>query len=149
MTVHKENKFLPFKPEQLYAIVSDIESYPIFLPWVSKAIIDKNRTFQEKAKITLEAEIFVKFNLVRENFRSKVTLDSEANRISTTNIDGPFKRLNNEWIFKSDQQGCKVIFEVDFEFKSFILHSLINSMFHKAMTKVTLSFEKRAKELYW
>ena len=137
MTVHKENKFLPFKPEQLYAIVSDIESYPIFLPWVSKAIIDKNKTFQEKAKITLEAEIFVKFNLVRENFRSKVTLDSEA------------KRLNNEWLFKSDQQGCKVIFEVDFEFKSFILHSLINSMFHKAMTKVTLSFERRAKELYW
>ena len=100
MTVHKENKFLPFKPEQLYAIVSDIESYPIFLPWVSKAIIDKNKTCQEKAKITLEAEIFVKFNLVKENFRSKVTLDSEANRISTINIDGPFKRLNNEWIFK-------------------------------------------------
>ena len=97
----------------------------------------------------MEAEIFVKFNLVKENFRSKVTLDSEANRISTINIDGPFKRLNNEWSFKSDQQGCIVIFEVDFEFKSFILHSLINSMFHKAMTKVTLSFENRAKELYW
>ena len=76
-------------------------------------------------------------------------MDSEAKKISTTNIDGPFKRLNNEWIFKSNQQGCKVIFEGDFEFKSFILHSLINSMFHKAMTKVTLSFESRAKELYW
>ncbi len=148
MTVHKESKFLPFKPEQLYAIVSDIESYPIFLPWVSKAIIDNNKILQEKTKITLEAEIFIKFNLVRENFRSKVILDPEAKKISTTNIDGPFKRLNNEWIFKSDQKGCEVIFEVDFEFKSFILHNLINSIFHRAMTKVTLSFENRAKELY-
>ncbi len=148
MTIHREKRFLAFSPDELFEIVSDIESYPLFLPWVSKAKIHKNDVFSEKGLIILDAEIYVQFKLVKERFRSKVSVDKLNKIISTTNIDGPFKRLNNEWVFKLDEKGCEVSFEVDFQFKSIIFHNLFNAVFHKAMEKVIFSFENRAKELY-
>ena len=33
MTTHSEQKFVPFTPDQLFEMVSDVQSYPKFLPW--------------------------------------------------------------------------------------------------------------------
>ena len=148
MTKYTENKFLPFSPSQLYHIVSDIESYPSFLPWVADASVDKAKTIKCDAITTLEAEICIKFNVYKERFVSQVTLNPDDLKINTTDISGPFKRLENSWCFLAKNNGCQVKFEVDFQFRSFILHNLINSVFHRAMTRVTESFENRAKDLY-
>ena len=34
MPRHSETKILPYTPEQLFALVADIERYDEFLPWV-------------------------------------------------------------------------------------------------------------------
>lgn len=148
MSVYKEKKLLPFSPDQLFEIVSDIESYPSFLPWVSEAKVLHKKTQNKNNLIVLEAEINVKFNLVGEKFTSRVILDHQLQKISTANIDGPFKRLFSEWYFKPNDANCEVVFEIDFQFKSFILHNLFSGVFHKAVNKVTHSFEKRARDLH-
>ena len=43
MPVHKEKRVLPYSPEQLYALVVDIERYPEFLPWCLAARIKDRR----------------------------------------------------------------------------------------------------------
>jgi coenzyme Q-binding protein COQ10 len=39
MPTHAEKRVLPYKPEQMYALVADIERYPDFLPWCIAARI--------------------------------------------------------------------------------------------------------------
>ena len=114
MTKYTENKFLQFSPSQLYNIVSDIESYPSFLPWVADASVDKTKTITCDAITTLEAEICIKFNVYKERFVSLVTLNPDDLKISTTDISGPFKWLENNWCFLEKNNGCQVKFEVDF-----------------------------------
>ena len=33
MPKHSERRRLPYRPEQMFALVADIERYPEFLPW--------------------------------------------------------------------------------------------------------------------
>jgi coenzyme Q-binding protein COQ10 len=33
MPIHRETRILPYTPEQVYALVADVERYPEFLPW--------------------------------------------------------------------------------------------------------------------
>ena len=33
MPTHAEERVFPYTPEQLFALVADIERYPEFLPW--------------------------------------------------------------------------------------------------------------------
>ena len=33
MTKHSEQKVVPFTPKQVFEMVSDVQSYPKFLPW--------------------------------------------------------------------------------------------------------------------
>ena len=44
MPTHTEQRLLPYTPEQLYALVADIERYPAFLPWCIAARIRERRT---------------------------------------------------------------------------------------------------------
>ena len=39
MPTHSETKILKYKPEQMFDLVADVNSYPKFLPWCSAARI--------------------------------------------------------------------------------------------------------------
>ena len=130
MTVHKESKILPFSPKNLYDIVSDVESYPEFLPWISEVKVNHDKIVKEKNMTVLEAKLLIKFNLVIESYSSKVILDPDSMIITASNIDGPFNRLHNKWKFNKSNDGCEIFFEIDYQFKSFILHNLINRIFY-------------------
>ncbi|MBA3837065.1 MAG: ubiquinone-binding protein, partial [Zymomonas sp.] len=34
MPRHSETRYLPYTPEQMFAMVADVARYPEFLPWV-------------------------------------------------------------------------------------------------------------------
>ena len=73
----------------------------------------------------LYADLVVSFKMFRERFTSKVTLHPYS-RIDVEYIEGPFRYLNNHWVFiPSDDGGCIIDFYVDFEFRSAILQKLI------------------------
>jgi len=145
MPVHRERRVLPYTPRQLFDLVADIEAYPQFLPWCIGARI-RNR---EGAQIV--ADLVIGFRLFRERFTSKVTLqpdDPGGPRIDTVYADGPFKRLENHWIFHSHPEGCDVEFFVDFEFKSLLLQATVEILFHEAVRRMVAAFEGRAAKLY-
>ena len=112
MPTHAEKRLLPYRPDQLYGLVADVARYPDFLPWCLAARIRK----REPGLIV--ADLVIGFKMIRERFTSKVTLDDAGRRIDVTYIEGPFRYLNNHWIFEDDPGGCRVDFFVDFEFRS-------------------------------
>jgi coenzyme Q-binding protein COQ10 len=142
MPKHFEQRLLPFTPEQLFALVANIESYPIFLPWCLKARV------LERRGNNLTAEMVVGTKALREKFTSNVTLNKPKG-ISVHYRDGPLRHLSNEWRFAPGTDGgCEVTFTIDFGFRSSILGALMNAFFDKASRKMVSAFEARARELY-
>ena len=141
MPSHSEKRFLPYRPEQIYDLVADIERYPEFLPWcVGLRIIRREGD-------TLFADLLIGFKMVREKFTSRVALTPHS-RIDVTYMDGPFRYLENRWIFESRDGGCEIDFFIDFEFRSRILSRLIGPLFHETVRRMVSAFEARARALY-
>jgi coenzyme Q-binding protein COQ10 len=138
---HTERRVLPFTPAQMYDLVADIEKYPLFLPWCSGARV------RERRDNLVVADLMISFKIYRERFTSKVTLHA-PDRIDTVFSEGPFKHLQNRWVFLPDPGGCLVDFFVEFEFKSKILDKLISVLFNEAVHRMVKAFETRAQALY-
>jgi len=143
MATHAEKRVLPHSPEQLFDLVADVERYPEFLPWCIGARIRSRR------ENVLAADLIIGFKGFRESFTSEVTLDQAAMRIDVVYRDGPFKYLNNHWIFNAQPDGaCEIDFFVDFEFRSRLLQRIIGILFNEAVRRMVAAFEARADQIY-
>ncbi|MBX7145906.1 MAG: type II toxin-antitoxin system RatA family toxin [Alphaproteobacteria bacterium] len=140
---HQESRFLPYKPEQLFNLVLDIERYPEFLPWCLAAII------REKTNNKIIADLVIGFRMFREKFTSHVNYDHDNLKIEVSYINGPFQYLHNYWIFKNHNVNeTEIDFFVEFKFKSLILEKLMGLLFDEAVKKMVSAFENRAHHLY-
>ncbi|HTS94639.1 MAG TPA: type II toxin-antitoxin system RatA family toxin [Stellaceae bacterium] len=142
MATHAERRKLPYTAEQLFDLVADIERYPEFLPWCVGARI------RERKDDTIIADLLIGFRMIRERFTSKVVLD-RPRRIDVAYSEGPFKYLQNRWIFEPQEDGgCIIDFHVDFEFRSRVLQKIIEVLFNEAIRRMVSAFEGRARKLY-
>ena len=141
MISHRETRQVPYPAELMYAVVSDVEKYPQFLPWVLALRILSRR------ENGLTAEMAVGYGALRERYTSDVQLDPAIRRIDVTQIKGPFKTLENHWQFTPREGGCEIAFSILFEFKSRLLHSVAGAKFEKVMLKMADAFEARAKQI--
>jgi coenzyme Q-binding protein COQ10 len=138
---------LPYRPDQLFALVGDVERYPDFVPWVS-GLRTWNRRARADGVTTLDAEAEVRFSVIRERFATRVRLDPRTLAIDVSLISGPFRRLKNRWRFNALPEGSELMFEIDFEFGSRLLQGLLAANFEKAVTSLVGCFEQRAEDLY-
>ena len=141
MPTHAEHKLVPYTAEQMFDLVADVGHYHDFLPWCVGSVVN-SRTATD-----LEADLKIGFGPFREGFTSRVALD----RPKTVNVkyeDGPFRYLNNQWTFTPVNNGCRVDFYVDFEFRSRMLQSAIGVVFNQAVQAMVKAFLKRAREIY-
>ena len=141
MPTHAEQRVMPYTPEQLFALVADVEHYPEFLPWCVGARI------RERQPGLVVADLMIGFKMFRERFTSRVKLDP-PHRIDVAYTEGPFHYRDNHWIFEPVPGGCRVDFFVDFEFKSKLLQRVIEMLFHEAVRRMVAAFETRAQQLY-
>ena len=141
MPFHAETRVLPYTPEQMFDLVADVRRYPEFLPWVA-ALRVRSDTDTE----TL-ADMVVGFKGLRETFTSRVA-KLRPERIDVDYVDGPLKRLRNEWRFRPDPAGCAVDFSVDFAFRNRVFEKLAGAVFDGALRRMIGAFEARAAELY-
>lgn len=146
MTIHHERRKMPYSTRQMFDLVNDVKNYPVFLPWIS-AVRIRSDTTQGKNR-TQDTDLIVSFKVFQERFRSQVFSNEQIWRIDVTYIDGPFRQLNNYWIFHPLDTGCDVEFFIEFEFRSKLLQATIGLVFNEAMQRVVASFETRAKTLY-
>ncbi|MDA9310784.1 type II toxin-antitoxin system RatA family toxin [Amylibacter sp.] len=146
MPTHTEKRIMPYTAKQMYDLVADVETYPDFLPWCAATRIRK--VTKDSHKTMIEADLIIAFKVFRERFGSRVTLKAEKFSIDVEYLDGPFKYLNNHWIFRDVDGGCEADFFVDFEFKSRVLQALIGVVFNEAMQRIVKAFEMRADDLY-
>ncbi len=141
MPTYADRKLVGYTPEQLFDLVADVGKYPEFLPWCVGA-----RVISQTDK-ELHANLTIGFGPFRESFTSRVTLERPA-RIRVSYENGPFRYLNNQWVFVPAPQGVNVDFWVDFEFRSKLLQKAIGVVFNEAVRRMVGAFLKRAADVY-
>lgn len=143
MPTHREERILPYTPDQMFDLVADIARYPEFLPWCSSA-----RIIRDHGDMVV-AELTIGYKMIREKFTSRVFLDRALHTIRVEYISGPLRHLQNEWKFSpAPKKQCKIDFFVHFEFSNPILAGLMNMFFDVAFGQMVSAFEKRAAEVY-
>jgi coenzyme Q-binding protein COQ10 len=142
MPHHHETRRLPYTPEQLFVLVSEVERYHEFLPWCKGARIT------ERGKDFIKADLVIGYKIIQEKFTSRVTFD-KPHRVSVEYLSGPMSKLRNEWTFTAaGKKSCDLSFEVDFDFHSPLLRIAMDMFFDKALRKMVGAFEDRAQVLY-
>ncbi|RFC64903.1 MULTISPECIES: type II toxin-antitoxin system RatA family toxin [Mesorhizobium] len=146
MPSFETTRIVGHSPEEMFALVADVEQYPQFLP-LCEALTIRSRK-ERDCKALLIADMTVGYKAIRETFTSQVLLKPDENVIDVKYLDGPFKHLTNTWTFVPREKGCEVRFFIDYEFKSRILSAVMGAMFDRAFRMFSEAFEKRADEIY-
>jgi coenzyme Q-binding protein COQ10 len=133
-------------PEQMFALVADIEKYPEFLPLCESLTVRSRK--ERDGRALLVADMSIGYKAIRETFTTQVLLKPDEKAIDVKYIDGPFKYLSNIWRFEPASDGCFVRFFIDYEFKSRILGAVMGSMFDRAFRMFAEAFERRADAIY-
>ncbi len=135
-----------YHPDEMFDLVSDVESYPSFVPTISA--LRKKSCGKEKDSIFI-AEALIRYKFLKEQFSTKVCLKKEIHTISVSLISGPFKVLKNEWSFEdSPDRGCLVHFWIHYEFNNKVLDFILQNTFSYAVKRLMTAFEEEAKRRY-
>jgi coenzyme Q-binding protein COQ10 len=138
---------------EMFALVSDVESYPKFVP-LCEGMRVRRRTPMGDGIEVIVAEMQVGFRAICERYASRVTCNAPKLEILVEYIDGPFKKLDNRWAFRDEPVGPSgearsvVEFFIAYEFKSAALGLLMGAMFDAAFQKYSDAFVKRADQVY-
>ncbi|MEP9388056.1 type II toxin-antitoxin system RatA family toxin [Mesorhizobium sp. KR9-304] len=140
-------KHVGHPPDEMFALVADVEKYPEFLP-LCEALSVRSRK-ERDGRTVLVADMTVGYKAIRETFTSQVHLKPDQMAIDVKYLDGPFRYLSNIWRFDpAPDGGTDIHFFIDYEFKSRILGAMMGAMFDRAFRMFTNAFEKRADAIY-
>jgi ribosome-associated toxin RatA of RatAB toxin-antitoxin module len=124
--------------EAMYRLVTDIEAYPLFLPWCRRATIHESRADYVRATLGID------FRGVRQEFTTE-NRNEPVQRVQMRLIDGPFKSLAGEWRFVPlAADACKVELDLAYEFASPLLERLVGPVFNHIANTLVDAFIRRA-----
>ena len=147
MPTHSEKRIVPYRPDQMYSLVADVASYPDFLPWV------KASRLYNQTPTGFEADLTIGASFMSHAYSSKVTLQPDAHRIDVQHVKGPFRHLNNYWVFhpylgNQHVESTEIEFFLDFELDNPFLKPILQPFLSQAAGMMVNAFEVRAKELF-
>ena len=136
----KRSALVPYMPEQMFALVEDIERYPQFLPWVSAAQLVERKP----------GEVVGLLEMHRAGMREIVTTRNvltPPREIALTLVTGPFKTLEGRWTFEpiGTDRGTRVDLTIRFEFLNPMLTLLLSRSFEKSCNELVDAFVARAR----
>ena len=135
---------LGYTPQELFDLVADVASYPLFLPGCYSAHI------LERSGKEMVADLTVGRGPLQGTFRSRVHLFPPY-KIDVAYVNGPLKTLTNQWLFQGlsgGDEGCRVDCTLAFSFHNPLFNQMMSIFLTAAVTKVLGAFQARAEEVY-
>ena len=128
-------------PGALFALINDIESYPQFLPWCTRAQV-LSRTPEE-----IVATLGVRQGGLHGEFTTRNTLEPDRS-IHLQLVNGPFRTLEGEWrLTPIELDGCRVELTMRFAFSHRLTALLFEPKFAATMGSLVDAFVARARSL--
>ncbi len=104
MKSFRNRRHVHFSAADMFALVRDVKSYPKFVPLCEGMRVRKRAVAGEGVEVIV-AEMEVGFKAICERFASRVTCNSIRHEILVEYIDGPFKKLENDWSSATRRRG--------------------------------------------
>jgi len=126
----------------MFDLVADVQKYPAFMPWCGGASVS------EQSDSGMIASVTIALGGIKQTFTTRNTHDYPS-QIHLQLVDGPFSELTGVWSFvKLNDEACKVVFKLEYEFSSKALGALVGPIFNRIASSFIDSFTKRAEEIY-
>ncbi|GAB4089978.1 type II toxin-antitoxin system RatA family toxin [Hydrogenophaga soli] len=143
-SIHK-SVLLWHSAHEMFTLVTDVASYPQFLPWCDHASV------LDHTDAGMTARIGMALSGLKQSFTTRNTHEPDR-RVAMKLVDGPFSLLDGTWEFTplgdGSQRACKVDFRLQYGFSSATLGSLVGPVFDKIAASLVDAFVKRADAVY-
>jgi ribosome-associated toxin RatA of RatAB toxin-antitoxin module len=138
----KKSVLVPYSALEMFDLVDQIELYPEFLPWCSGVHVAAADNGIKSARIDID------FHGIKAHFTTD-NVNRVGESIDITLKDGPFRHLKGAWRFRElAPEGCKVEFELAYEFASHVLEKVVGPVFSHIANTFVDAFTHRAEAVY-
>ncbi|QMT61371.1 MULTISPECIES: type II toxin-antitoxin system RatA family toxin [unclassified Legionella] len=141
MPIVKKSRTVNYTCEQMFSLVNEVERYAEFLPYCAESLVHHRDEDEVQATLVIGAagmsKSFTTRNMLQVNKMIEIRL-----------VDGPFSHLEGFWRFDEVEEGCKISFDLEFEFAGRMFSMLLGPVFEQVTDKMVDSFCERAKEIY-
>jgi ribosome-associated toxin RatA of RatAB toxin-antitoxin module len=133
---------VPYTPQEMFRLVSDIESYPEFLPWCHAASILQQDVDEVRARIEFSVSGITKSFATRNRHQVNKMIEMHL-------VSGPFSRLSGCWRFDPlGDAGSKIALYLEYDFSNRMLGMVVGPVFNQIANSLVDAFHKRAVEIY-
>lgn len=146
-------QYLPYRADEMIAMVADVERYPDFINVISAIRIIGGRKKTETGE-QFEADMRVAYRFIAERVRCSVDVkysnDSGVGGITVrkSGQGGALRTLKNDWLFISLSSGATYLkFDVDVSLKAAPLNFLARQNFDKVSARMINKFQARAAQM--
>lgn len=138
----KRSALVAHPPERIFALVNDIERYPEFVPWCTRARVE-SRTERE-----VVATLAVRRGPLRTEFTTRNELDPPRS-VRLHLVSGPFSSFEGEWrITPIGTHGSRIELALTFAFASSFAGRLFEPVFEHTASSLVDAFANRARTLH-
>jgi ribosome-associated toxin RatA of RatAB toxin-antitoxin module len=144
----QKSVLLWYSAHEMYTLVTDVPSYPQFLPWCERAEV-----LETSAK-SMTARLNLSYGGVRHAFTTRNDHDPDRSVVVTL-VDGPFSVLDGTWLFRplatppgDASQASRVQLDLRYAFTSKALESVVSPVFDRIANTFVDSFVQRAEQVY-
>lgn len=150
----RKSVLLWYSAPEMYALVTDVEAYPRFLPWCEQAEILARHDDGVTARLHLH------YRGVRHAFSTRNVHEPDRS-LSIQLVDGPFSVLEGRWAFlplatpaASDDHAvvaasaCRIEFELRYAFSSKALELVVSPVFDRIASTFVDAFVQRAEQVH-
>ena len=145
MKTIQKSVLLMHSAHEMFALVTDVQHYPQFLPWCDHSEVIEHDGGAMVAKVGMS------IGGLRQSFTTRNT-HVEDRQVLMSLVDGPFSHLDGQWDFTplgdGSQRACKVEFRLSYGFSSNTLARLVGPVFDKIASSLVEAFVKRADAVY-
>jgi ribosome-associated toxin RatA of RatAB toxin-antitoxin module len=142
MTSIHRSALLPYSDAQLFSLVNDVESYPLFMDGcVGARVLHADERHME-ARLDLArggiSQSFTTYNVLTPYTRIELTLR-----------EGPFEHFDGAWRFDAlAVQACKVSLDLEFRVRGNLLGAAAAHLLDRVTGNLVDAVVRRAGELY-
>lgn len=145
MKTVKKSVLIWYTAQEMFALVTDVDQYPKFLPWCDRARV------VERDEHGMLAEIGISFAGIRQSFTTR-NAHVPGRKVDVKLVSGPFSNLDGHWTFtpvgEEGERACRIDLELQYGFKNMALSALVGPVFDKIAGTLVDSFVKRAEQVY-
>jgi ribosome-associated toxin RatA of RatAB toxin-antitoxin module len=133
---------VPYTPQEMFNLVSDVDAYPQFLPWCSDAQVLAAEGNEVTARIAFAVSGVSKSFTTRNHH-------TPGRRIDMQLLEGPFSDLRGHWQFDPlGAAGCKISLSLKYGFSSRMVRLVVGPVFGQIANTLVDAFQQRAAEVY-